>query len=266
MLCNIIGNKDLIEQNFIVSELGIGIAGTYETISNEYIWMRNFNSGQHQARFGNSSNRIRDSIPEHPGGQSPVTVNTLNNVKTLIYIVHPQLNLLQDNMLKPENWFSHLHLGRAEDWIKIEQFDLIKLESASRQSSLRWTTNRVKRDSKSSVKGDNSKKDSIRRYYHWVPGTNYEYRSENNEITIGQEQFYKDLSAVSMLISSRYELKEIKIENESREIRNFHHVPVKLFHGQVPFFAGVQTPELWVDTEYAIPVFLTDIFGANKAG
>jgi CRISPR-associated protein Cas5t len=121
-LINLLGLKNQTDPLYTdgIKNLKISIAGRFETKTIEKIWFRNLSKESHKKRFGSSINRIIGGHIEHFGGQSPMTIDILNDVYLLIYLFHYDQNFLEtikENILNPVNRLEVLHLGRAEDWI-----------------------------------------------------------------------------------------------------------------------------------------------------
>lgn len=101
----------------------MGIAGQFEAKTTEYLWFRNLSKEEHVKRFGSVENRKMWGIGEHPGGQAPVLVDVLNEVRVVVYLVHEDSAFLEHiyNSLKnPCKRLYPLYLGRSEDWVVIE--------------------------------------------------------------------------------------------------------------------------------------------------
>jgi len=133
LMCNVLGIKDQNDGAFEVLKRGLSLAiyGKYDYLNREYVWFRNLEKGAHKSRFGSPSNRAIDQIPEHPGGQIPVTIDILENVRLLIYIKHSDSSFLSelfDALQNPVRRVSPLHLGRAEDLIAVEGIELREIE------------------------------------------------------------------------------------------------------------------------------------------
>ncbi|MCF6192192.1 MAG: hypothetical protein L3J76_03520, partial [Candidatus Hydrothermae bacterium] len=123
MLANLLRISSQQDSHFQdLLRLRIAIAGTFESRVTEYIWFRNLAVSAHVGRFGNPSRREMEGRPEHPGGQSPVRVDVLENATFWMVFAHENLPFLE----KLHRTFTHphpqdvLHLGRAEDWVIIE--------------------------------------------------------------------------------------------------------------------------------------------------
>ncbi len=114
-----------------LKNIKISICGNFKSKTTEYIWLRNLNKGAHINRFGNIENRWIAGHIEHIGGQSPAVIDILNDVKLVIYIYHEEEKFLEkiENYFKnPEKRIYPLHLGRAEDWIVIEDLKNFKVK------------------------------------------------------------------------------------------------------------------------------------------
>lgn len=246
LLCNVLGIRNHEDQNFQTLKEGLSLAiyGKFESMTREYVWFRNLAlSGEagHLARFGAPTNRVIDQIPEHPGGQMPTRIDVLEEVNLIIYIYHSDFNFLKEieNSLKnPEKRIYPLHLGRAEDWIVFD---------GQPDESIKIVE--INQNNKKPFYGNFD-------YYTWIPdpkprnGENGEYVDyiEKNFYSKNFERFFQKVKGSSHLITGFY-----KIENG---VRNFKHIPVKLFEqGDFPFYFG-KPFEFLIDEELNIPLFL----------
>lgn len=130
LICNLMGIRDDKDVKFKKLQQGLSLAiyGTFESIVKEYIWFRNLKNKSHIDKFNSATNRIIDSVPQHPGGQMPVTIDVLHNVDLTIYIYHPELmDEIKSAFENPSNRLSSLHLGRSEDWIVIKEIEKISI-------------------------------------------------------------------------------------------------------------------------------------------
>jgi CRISPR-associated protein Cas5t len=240
-LANIIGNRENI--NMMLAEpFALGIASKYEYITREYTWLRNLNSGMHKRRFSFKDNRMWQGVPEHPGGQSPITIEVLNEVKVVIYLHHPKQeveDILLENYNKPEAWLSHLHMGRAEDWAIIDSVNKIELTLSSKPDAFKQSAS----------------------YYQWLPSPEYALEGliKRNEY----DELYKKIQGIAALVTSFYDL----VELEGAVIRNFDHVSAHLCCSQIPFLDDFSLPSLLTDEELHLPVFLCHLDPTvNKEG
>ncbi|WAM33738.1 type I-B CRISPR-associated protein Cas5b [Caldicellulosiruptor morganii] len=108
----------------------IGVCGNFKSKSIEYTWLRNLNKEYHIKRFGTVANRNVAGHIEHIGGQSPCSIDILNDVRIFVYLYHHDNSFLNEIKWSFENMekkSSILHLGRAEDWIVIEDLKEVEL-------------------------------------------------------------------------------------------------------------------------------------------
>ena len=224
-LCNILGIKSNIDKDFVkmMSGLSIGIYGSYESFTKEYIWFRNLSKEWHNKRFGISTNRIIDGEPQHPGGQMPVKIDTLLNVNLMIYVYHPEYSFLakiKRELENPKDRNSPLHLGRAEDWVVIKDVGFL----------------------------ENLNTDEIWRldFFSWVPSADYLDRN----FTISDYcKFFDSIQGIRMMVPVYYDI----VEGQRIFTR---YVEAKLFEG------GTFNPiRCYVDNEENIPLILTRLGG-----
>ncbi len=113
-----------------LKQIKIGVCGNFETKVEEYFWLRNLKAESHIGRFGSVTNRNVGGHIEHIGGQMPCVTDVLNNVRIFIYLYHYDkyfLEIVKSSFENPINKTSVMHLGRAEDWILIEEIRYIDL-------------------------------------------------------------------------------------------------------------------------------------------
>ncbi|NPA80366.1 MAG: type I-B CRISPR-associated protein Cas5 [Thermotogae bacterium] len=127
LLANFLGIRNLRGEGEPDSEdfrklkgISISVGGTFIAKTKDYVWFRNLGKDSHESRFHTPTNRRYMGIPEHPGGQMPVSIDVLNDVHLWIYLYHKDedfLERIQDSFLNPRDRVWPPHLGRAEDLI-----------------------------------------------------------------------------------------------------------------------------------------------------
>jgi len=141
-LCNLLGIDDQSKPLFNeLKKLKISIAGRFGAKITEYIWFRNLSKDSHVRRFGYVDNRSINGHIEHIGGQSPVSIDVLDEVHLAIHFAHENNAVLDQIKLaieEPSSRLEVLHIGRAEDWIVVEKtpeiHDLDELEPIRRDA------------------------------------------------------------------------------------------------------------------------------------
>ncbi len=138
LLCNLLGirnykgrgepceNENCNCNYHKLKKLKISICGKFESKSTEYTWFRNLSVEAHNDRFGVPENRYVGGQIEHIGGQIPVRIDILNEVYLWIYLYHEDdsfLEKIKKSFEEPSNRLDIIHLGRAEDWIVIDEID-----------------------------------------------------------------------------------------------------------------------------------------------
>ncbi|WP_340694851.1 type I-B CRISPR-associated protein Cas5b [Hydrogenobacter thermophilus] len=206
LLCNLLGIRNNTgdgepnDDNYLkLKNIKISIAGTFESKTTEYIWFRNLSKENHVSRFGSYANRYVGGHIEHIGGQMPAPTDILNDVRLWIYLYHEEENFLEkikNSFENPNDRISVLHLGRAEDWIVIEDLKFVELKYRE-------------------TGGDFKK-------FFWIPEDLYLPYTENK----WNEQYQK-IEGIAYRITTFYELQD--------GIRNFDYVEVKLNSGEVSF-------------------------------
>lgn len=124
-LCNLLGIYDQREEIYTegIKKIMISIGGKFEIKNEEVIWFRNLKKEKHIQRFGYLSNRSTNGHIEHIGGQSQMHIDVLEEVHLIIYLSHENQDFLEkikNNLENPINRLEVLHIGRAEDWIVLE--------------------------------------------------------------------------------------------------------------------------------------------------
>ncbi|MCX8082436.1 MAG: type I-B CRISPR-associated protein Cas5b [bacterium] len=242
LICNVLGIKDQNDEKFVkLKELGLAIYGKFESMTKEYIWLRNLSANSHRNRFITIQNRTMDQIPEHPGRQIPTRIDVLENVNLIIYIYHSDEKFiieLKEVFNNPQNRIYPLHLGRAEDWIVFED---------SPEEAIRIVD--IDKNNKKPFYGKLY-------YYTWIPdprprnkkSKEYPNWFEKDFYPVDYKEFFLKIKGSFHLVTGLY-----KIEDG---FRNFRHIPVKLFEqGEFPFYFG-KPFEFITDTEMNIPLFL----------
>lgn len=133
-LCNVLGIDDQEKEEYRkLRAIKISIAGRFESKTTEYTWFRNLSQSAHVDRFGSIENRSIGGHVEHIGGQSPLSIDILNDVRLVIHLAHEDksfLEYIRASLKNPVQRLEILHLGRAEDWIVIEEIARIRELSA----------------------------------------------------------------------------------------------------------------------------------------
>jgi CRISPR-associated protein Cas5t len=124
-LINILGIWDQNENDYYrnILKIKLSIASKFDDKLDEYVWFRNLSKEYHIKKFGYIENRYNNNHIEHIGGQSPIKIDVLNNVHLTIYLAHEEKSFLEyilKNLIEPKNRLEVLHIGRAEDWIVLE--------------------------------------------------------------------------------------------------------------------------------------------------
>ncbi|MEM4402574.1 MAG: hypothetical protein QW376_08875, partial [Candidatus Caldarchaeum sp.] len=112
-----------------LKKIKISIAGRFASKTTEYIWFRNLSKSAHIDRFGYVENRSVGGHIEHIGGQSPISIDVLNDVRLAIHLAHDNkdfLEFIRSSLENPVRRLEILHLGRAEDWIVIEELSEVE--------------------------------------------------------------------------------------------------------------------------------------------
>ncbi|AFN74054.1 crispr-associated protein cas5 family [Melioribacter roseus P3M-2] len=219
-----------------IRELKISLAGKFDSKITEYIWFRNMSKKAHFGRFSYLENRENNGTVEHPGGQSPMRIDVLNDVHLLIYLGHEDIDVLKrirEEISNPINRLEILHLGRAEDWIVLEEEP--KLIDDSQIAYERY--------------GGNFK------YFFWIPRKFY-IRENESWCLISDDEFANyDGLMYNLPTFSTIEGYEKNYNRHGK--RTFEYVRTKLNDGLI---IGQR---LMIDKELNLPFFLGDLNDRN---
>ena len=226
LICNLMGVKDESDESFIKIRDGLSLAiyGRYESLTKEYIWFRNLSKDSHISKFHSVNNRILDNVPQHPGGQMPVTIDVLHNVNLIIYIYHPDedfLNRIKESFEYPSNRLSVIHLGRSEDWLVFQE--------------IKWPVI-LRKEYAMSI-----------RYFTWIPDREY---ADNDFISEDYYEFFDRLNANIFRLPAFY-----KVNDNNQRIFD-KYVTVKLYEG-----GAFKKSKFYVDSEENIPIIFTKLKG-----
>ncbi|NPV53472.1 MAG: type I-B CRISPR-associated protein Cas5 [Firmicutes bacterium] len=239
LLCNVLGIGETIDA-FLSQPFGLYIAGRFQSLTHEYTWLRNMKQEEHIKRFKDRSRREIDQVPEHPGGQVPVTLDVLNEVETVVYLIHPCREILMqihDNLFYPEVWLSHLHLGRSEDWVVPENISVVTPLPSLEVEPI-WTKDRG--------------------YYYWLPYPEDTWELDKWGNRKEYEELFRKAMGTPQLVTALYrKVEEPKGNGEFWKIRNFNHIRAKICSGQVPLVEFGSLPKVLVDPdpELMLPIF-----------
>jgi len=231
-LCNLLGYDGMPKDYNELKNLKISIAGRFKSKTTEYIWFRNLSKDSHVNRFGGVEIRSVGGHIEHIGGQSPISIDVLDEVHLVIHLAHENKYFLENissSLENPVNRLEILHIGRAEDWIVIEELSQV----------IDLSNFRIKRE------------DANFGYFFWIPEKIY-YPNQDNSLTKFEE--YEGLL---------YRLPTFwTVENYDNTLnrhgkRIFDYISAKLSDGLF------KEKYFLFDEVCKIPVFLSD-FGGDK--
>jgi CRISPR-associated protein Cas5t len=235
LLCNLLGidhpekegeiNKQQVKLYDELKKLKISIAGRFESKTTEYVWFRNLSHSAHNSRFGSVQNRIIYGEVEHIGGQSPVSIDVLNEVRLIIHLAHENkdfLYFIASELHNPIHRLEVLHIGRAEDWLTIEEISCVK----------DITTCEIKR------------RDGAYGYFFWIPENRYLPEDAGME-SVSDSSF----EGLAYRITAHWTVESTKGYYNRHAARIFDYVKVKLSDG---LFVNKQ---LFLDDQ-SFPIFL----------
>ncbi len=205
-----------------IKDLKISIAGKFKTKITENIWFRNLEKSAHEGTYRSIENRIKNGQIGHIGGQSPMKIDVLEDVKLVIHLYHNDSNKLENlkNKLEnPEDRLQPLHLGRAEDWIVYQEIKILN------DSELEY-----------------KRQDGRYSYFFWIPEKIFTFNSEE----INWENF--DGLFYNLTTFSNIEDYENHFNHTGK--RKYQFIRAKLNDGKI-----INT-KCYFDKELNIPVYL----------
>ncbi len=138
-LCNMLGVDH--HENKLFKELQkckLSVSGCFDTKLTEYIWFRNLSKKSHVNYFGSENIREKNGEINHPGGQSPMKIDVLENMQLTIHLASEDatfIKYLHNYLHNPTNRLETMHLGRAEDWLVFEELEMVFLEPTDKHKN-----------------------------------------------------------------------------------------------------------------------------------
>jgi CRISPR-associated protein Cas5t len=233
-LCNVLGMDDQEKEEYQkLRAIKISVAGRFESKTTEYIWFRNLAKSAHVDRFGAIENRSIGGHIEHIGGQSPVPMDALNEVRLVIHLAHEDcsfLKHLRSSLENPVRRLEILHLGRAEDWIVIEELSEV----------LKLSTFEVRRV------------DSHFRHFFWIPERFYLPEPKDG---VSDFDCYEGLR---YRLPTFWTVEDYATTRNRHGRRNFEYMTVKLNDGLL------KEKTFLFDKGCSLPVFLANFGGDHE--
>ncbi len=218
-----------------LKQIKISIAGKFECKTTEYIWFRNLLRKSHEARFGYAENRYINGHIEHPGGQSPISIDVLNEVRLVIHLGHDDemyLKTIKENLENPINRLEILHLGRAEDWIVFEEIsDVFDIDDESKVKFCR--------------------RDADYKHFFWIPESVVTANGNS-------EEYFKSMDGLLYQLPTFCTIDGYSETYNRHGRRNFDYIKTKLNDGLLV------NKEFFYDREANIPIFLGDKLWKEK--
>jgi len=231
-LCNLLGIDDQEKDDYKnLKAIKISIAGRFESKTTEYTWFRNLS--KHVERFGSVENRSIGGHVEHIGGQSPLSIDILNDVRLVIHLAHEDSSFLEhirSSLENPDRRLEILHLGRAEDWIVIEE-----LSQVSQLSS--FEVCRV---------------DADFRHFFWIPERFYLPTAKDSASDFDRYE------GLRYRLSTFWTVEDYAATQNRHGRRIFEYITVKLSDG------FLKEQRFLFDRECKLPVFLADLGGDHE--
>ncbi|RMH33372.1 MAG: type I-B CRISPR-associated protein Cas5 [Acidobacteria bacterium] len=234
-LCNVLGIDDQSKPEYQqLKKIKISIAGRFGSKTTEYIWFRNLSESAHVGRFGSVENRSVGGHIEHIGGQSPTRIDILDDVHLVIHLAHESedfLGLIKNSLENPDKRLEILHLGRAEDWIVLEE------------------VSEVMKVSKFCVKI----MDKNFRYFFWIP--------EKIWVPDGASDNYGAFEGLLYRLPSFWTVADYEQTRNRHGQRIFEYVSAKLndgLFGGMLFLCDEVKRSFLYDEDVKLPVFLAN--------
>lgn len=227
-LCNACGiddqNNDLYNT---LKESKISIAGRFEHKTTEMIWFRNMSKEAHINTFGDISIREKHGGVAHPGGQSPMKIDVLENVELVVYIYNnnDKLEDIKNKLENPQYRLQPLHIGRAEDWIVYKNISIIE-------------------DNKIEFK----RRDGRYPYFFWIPEKIF---TLNNDYKLDWNSF----DGLLYILTTFSSIENYETHHNHTGKRIYNRIHAKLNDGKI-----INTKCLF-DNDLNIPIFLGDLNG-----
>jgi len=227
LICNLMGIKDDRPEEYkqLFAGLSLAVYGRFESIVKDYTWFRNLAKDSHIAKFHSPENRTHDFTPQHPGGQMPVTVDTLNENHVILYVRHTDClkqNEIEECFKNPMNRNGAVHLGRSEDWLVIED---IRQISATEKSIRKF------------------------HYFTWLPEPESCDESYTADASDNYSAFFDHAPGNRIRMPLFYRITD---DNE-RVFDSFY--TAKLYEGGV----FPKTCKLFIDDEHEMPIIFTKV-------
>ncbi|MGK9475602.1 type I-B CRISPR-associated protein Cas5b [Melioribacter sp. OK-6-Me] len=216
-----------------IKNLKISLAGKFDSKITEYVWFRNMSKKAHNSRFHYPGNRVNNGTVEHPGGQSPMRIDVLNDVHLLLYLGHESIDVLKrigEELSDPANRLEILHLGRAEDWIVLEEEPKLLDDS-----QIVYEHN-----------GGNFN------HFFWIPQKFYIHENE-----IWKQIDYDGFEGLLYNLPTFSTIEGYEDNYNRHGRRTFDYVKTKLNDGLIIGH------KLMIDKELTLPFFLGDLNGSN---
>lgn len=243
-LCNVCGiddqNKEILFNNKkikiyeIIKELKISISGKFDTKLTEMIWFRNLSKIAHNQTYGDINIREKNGQIGHIGGQSPIKIDVLENLETIIYLYHEEeekINCIKSLIENPKERLQVIHIGRSEDWLIYKDISII--------------------DERKIIY---KKQDGRYPYFFWIPEKIFIPNNlDNNKENLSWDHF--DGLIYNLTTFSSIENYESHYNHTGR--RNYQHIKAKLNDGKII------NAKCLFDEKLNVPIFLAD-FNINQ--
>jgi len=211
----------------LLESLQLAVFSKYDSLFQDRVWYRNLSKKQHNGRFKSEENRTLDGRVESFGGQSPITVERLHNVTTIIYAIC-DAEITDELHRALADGSGSLHLGLAEDTAAITEVRVIEFEGEPEIFSGRVD------------------------YYSWLPES-----SEGWGLGENYGEFFERVSGNMRLVSSVYSLVRV----EDRIVRDFEYLRCKLFTPRGLPISLREPYRFYVDSDERIPLWFSALRG-----
>ncbi len=242
LICNLMGidwlggDENAPQAYRKLRKIKISISGYFEDKTTEYVWFRTLSKEAHKKRFGTTDNRYVNGNIEHLGGQIPILIDVLNEVRLTIHFAHEDkefLKVVRDSFVNPINRLDVIHIGRAEDWIFYNYIsDVIDLQNT---------------DTISERKGLHK---SFKNFF-WIPEKTWINDQETSSFFNFEGLIYK--------LTTFWKIQNFENTYNRNDQRYFNYITAKLNDGLI-----MTNKSLLYDYELEVPIFLASFSNGGE--
>jgi CRISPR-associated protein Cas5t len=223
LLSNVLGigydvQSELFDQ---LKATRISVSGYFDSKITENIWFRNIAVDRHTDRFHKVNKRFLNGRLEHIGGQALMAMDVLHNAHFVFHFYNDDtkfLDTLKANFEKPNNRLDVLHLGRAEDWLVIEDLDYAEIGVAEMDGNFN--------------------------HFFWLPE-----KEANSEKTNAS---FEQITGLTYRLPTFCHVQDYQETGNKNGSREFEYLPTKLNDG------AIMNARYFYDVQEGLPVFFAN--------